>query len=485
MIHLRQFNLLKTIILITTMMTTGCSSLYNLQQPPPPGPIKNVSFPSYFATTLENGIRVLIIEHHEQPIVSLRLLVKSGSTFDSLVDVGDLQGLASITGELLTKGTTSRSATQIAEEIDFVGGQLSSGSDWDASYVTVSMLKKHLDVGFNLLSDVVLHPTFPQEEIERVRQQRLTAIVQRKDDPGFLAESKFSEAVYNHHPYGKQLTGTEKSVKAITREHLVHFHQSFYLPNNTLLAVVGDITPSEVMPKIESLFGSWQKRPLPETTIPPIHDVKETRVYIVDKPGAVQSAIRIGHVGIARKTDDFIPLYVLNTLLGGYFNSRINLNLRERHGYTYGARTSFEVRKFPGPFIVSADVRNAVTDSAIAQMLYELNRIQTEKASQEELMMVKSYITGSFPLQIETPNQIASKVLDLELYELPKDFYNTFNEKISTVTTEDLLSMAQQYLHPIKIAIVVSGNSKEIKSTLEKFGPVEVYNADGQKLSNR
>jgi zinc protease len=446
--------------------------------PPQPKPAKKISFPRYVTADLTNGLRVLIIEHHEPPIVSLRFLVKSGSAQD-----GDLPGLASLTGELLTKGTTTRSALQVAEAIDYVGGQLASGSDWDATYVSATVLTKHLDVGFSLLADVVLDPIFSEEEIERERQQRLTTLIRRKDDAGYLAEAELNSAIFDGHQYGKPQIGTERSVKALTRADFVEFHNTYFIPGNTILAVVGDISPGEVMGRIQKLFGGWQRQPELADSIRQAKDLEKVSVRVVDKPAAVQSAIRIGHVGIARKSDDFIPIVVLNTLLGGYFNSRININLREGKGYTYGAQTTFDVRKLRGPFVASADVRNAVTDSAISESLYELQRIREEPVTPEELAMVKEFLIGSFPLQIETPNQIASKVIDLELYDLPRDFYDTFNDHVEMVTAQDLLHVAQKYLHPDQVAIVVSGDSKEIAPKLQKFGPVDVMNADGEPVS--
>lgn len=458
------------------LLLGGCKS--NMPAPQPKE-AKRISFPSYITRDLPNGLRILIIEHHEQPIVSLRFLVKSGSAED-----GSLPGLANLTGELLTKGTKIRSAVQTAEEIDYVGGQLVSGSDWDATYASATVLKKHLDVGLSLLADVTLNPVFAEEEVERARQQRLTALLQRKDDAGYLAETKLNAAIFNQHPYATPQIGTEQSVKTLKRADFLGFHKRHFVPNNAILAVVGDITTDEALPRIENLFGSWQRRELPSDSTRSPNDLSKTAIYVVDKAGAVQSAIRVGHVGIARKSDDFIPVVVLNTLLGGYFNSRINLNLREGKGYTYGAQTSFDVRKYRGPFVASADVRNAVTDSAITQILYELERIRTDPVTPEELDMVKKFIVGSFPLQIETPNQIASKVIDLELYDLPRNFYDTFNDRVEAVTAQDLLSVARKYLHPDKIAIAVAGNSKEVAPKLQKFGPVEVVDADGKKVSN-
>jgi zinc protease len=445
--------------------------------PPLPKPERTISFPKYAAHDLANGLRVLVIEHHKLPIVSLRFLIKSGSAED-----GGLPGLASLTGELLTKGTTTRSAPQIAEEIDYVGGQLVSGSDWDATYTSATVLKKHLGSGLSLVGDVSLNPAFSDEEIERARQQRLTTLLQRSDDADYLAEEEFNTAVFADHPYARPQIGAEDSVKALARGDFLRFHKTYFVPSNTLLAVVGDITSDEIMPRIEESFGGWEQRPRPVESIKSPTDLEESSIHVVDKPGAVQSAIRVGHVGIARKCEDFVSVVVLNTVLGGYFNSRMNANLRESKGYTYGAHTTFDVRRFRGPFMALADVRNEVTDAAIAEMLYELERIRNDPVTAEELDMVKRFLVGSFPLQLETPSQIASKVIDLELYDLPRDFYDTFNDRVSRTTTDDLLRTAQKYLHPDRLAIVVSGSPKEVASKLEKFGPVKIVNVDGKLL---
>jgi predicted Zn-dependent peptidase len=308
-------------------------------------------------------------------------------------------------------------------------------------------------------------------------------LIQRRDDADYLAEAQLNTAVFADHPYARPQIGTEGSVKALARGDFLKFHKTYFVPNNSLLAVVGDITSDEIMPRIQEAFGNWEERPRPVESIGPPVDLEENSIYVVDKSGAVQSALRVGHVGIARKCEDFVSVVVLNTVLGGYFNSRMNANLRESKGYTYGAHTTFDVRRFRGPFIASADVRNEVTDSAITEMLYELDRIRKDPVTAEELDMVKRFLVGSFPLQLETPSQIASKVIDLELYDLPRDFYDTFNDRVGRTTADDLLRTAQKYLHPDRLAIVVSGSSKEVVSKLEKFGSVKMVDVDGKPLS--
>ncbi len=464
-------------MMILLSMVSNSQEKIDRTKPPKPGPESKVKFPSYYEKTLPNGFKVIVIENHEQPIVYVSFVVKSGSTYD-----GELPGLASVTAELLTKGTKTRSATQIAEEIDFVGGSLNATASWDAVNVNVLVLKKYLGVGFDILQDVVLNPTFPEEELERVRTQRLASIKQSKAEAGYLAGVRFSKELFAGHPYANESGGNEESIQKMKRDDLVKFYQTHFMPNNSFIIFAGDITHSEALPLVEKYFGRWEKGKNPHKKFQAVKDISQTRVVIVDKPGAVQSAIRIGHLGIDRKNKDYVKVYTLNTLLGGYFNSRINMNLRETHGYTYGASSFFDARIYPGPFIVSTDVRNEVTDSSVAEIIKELKRIIEEPVPEDELKMAKDYIVGSFPLQIETPAQVASRVMTIEIYGLPKDFYDRFREEVRKITAKDIQETAKKYLHPDKLLIVVSGNSKQIKPVLEKFGPVAVYDADGNKI---
>ncbi len=473
------FKKIGTLLMLIFFLTSVSDSQEKIDRtkPPKPGPESKVKFPSYFEKTLSNGLKVIVVENHEQPIVYISFVVKSGSTYD-----GNLPGLASVTAELLTKGTKTRTATQIAEEIDFVGGSLNTSASWDATNVSVLVLKKYLGVGMDILQDVVLNPTFPDEELERIRTQRLASIKQSKADAGYLANVRFSKELFKNHPYANESGGNEESIQKMKRDDIVNFYKTHFIPNNSFIIFAGDITPNEAVPLVEKYFGKWEKGKLPQYKFSNLENVSETKVVIVDKPGAVQSAIRIGHLGIDRRNKDYVKVYTMNMLLGGYFNSRINMNLRETHGYTYGASSFFDSRMYPGPFIVSADVRNEVTDSSVAEILKELKRIIEEPVSEEELKMAKDYIVGSFPLQIETPAQVASRIMTIEIYGLPKDFYDKFRDEVKKITAKDIQETAKKYLRPDKILIVVSGNSKQIKPVLEKFGPVVVYDADGNKI---
>jgi zinc protease len=451
-------------------------------KPPKSGPPKDVEFPDYFDTTLANGINLLVIENRKIPAVSVRLVFKNaGSYYDN-----GKYGLASLTAELLTKGTKTRSATQIAEEIDFLGASLSSGSDWDGSYVSLSALKKHLDKGIDVLADVVVNPTFQEEEITRVKEQRLSSILQGKDDVGNLSDKRFNKVVFGEHPYAYPSEGTEESVKNLSKADFEDFYYNHYLPENLILAFVGDITKEQAIDIVNNKFKDFIRKIPPENDIKLylIDDTKPNSVYVVNKAGAVQSNLRIGHIGIKRNNPDFLAVTVMNTILGGFFGSRINLNLREKHGFTYGARSNFNSRFYPGEFSVDADVRNEVTDSSISLVMDELKKIVQQDVTDDELQMVKNFLTGIFPLQLETANAVATRVINLKLYNLPKDYYNKYISNINSLTKEDILNAAKKYIYPDKLYIVVSGDANAVKDKLNKFGEVQVFDSDGNKIES-
>jgi len=448
-------------------------------KPPKAGIQNEVTFPKYVEKKYSDGFKAFTVENHELPIVTMGLVVKGGSTFD-----GACPGLASVTSELITKGTKKRSATDIAEEIDFVGASLSTNASWDASQVFVSVLKTHLDTAVDILHDIVTSPTFPQDEIDRIKTQRLATIQQMKADAGYLADTRFASAVFGNHPYGNPYGGTEKSISAIARKDLIAFHANFYVPGNSFIVFAGDITSKETEKYLKKYFLKWEGKkkdlsgPLSLTT-----NHKEKVVTLVDKPAAVQSALRIGGVGITRDNPDYIKAMVTNTLFGGYFSSRINQNLREAHGYTYGGRSAFDARLLPGFFEVSADVRNEVTSETIDEVFKELNRIRDTMPSKDEIEMVKNYLIGLFPIQLETPQQVAARVVTIELYHLPKNYYNRYRENIRKLTAKDIQSTARRYIDPEKFSIVLSGNADEIKSKLLKFGRVEIVDPEGNKIT--
>lgn len=453
-------------------------TILDRSKPPIPGPLPSVNFPKFREEELSNGLRVFLVENHEQPLVNVSLYVRAGSMHDP----SSKEGLGAVTTDLITKGTKRRNAEQIAEEIDFIGGSLSSNASWDSMTLSTGVLSKFLDKALDLLADVALNPTFPQDELERVRLQRLAALKQAKADAGFLADSQFSRLVFPNHPYGQQASGTETSIAQIGTEDIRNFYNAAFGPNYVFLIAAGDVEPKAFLARLETLFGSW--KPSRGLAVPLFREVEAQKVSVglVEKLAAVQSAIRVGHTGIARANSDYIALHVLNMLFGGYFNSRVNMNLREKHGYTYGARSYFDARLYPGPFVVSTEVSTSVTSQSVAEILFELRRIIEDEISEEELTLVKNYVIGSFPLQLETPQQVASRVATIVVYDLPRDYYDTFRAKVAALTSADLLAAARKYLHPDRVTIVVSGDLAALKSTMAGFGDMVVYDTDGKPV---
>jgi len=442
-------------------------------KPPKSGKPKDVNFPKFFESKTDNGITVLVIEDTRLPLVTSRFVFKNGSYTDYFS--GDNKyGLGSMTSELLVKGTESRTAPDVAEEVDYIGATLSSGCDYDATYVSSYSLKKYFDNMFDIISDVILNPLFAEEEISRLREQRLNTLLSMIDDGDYLADKIFKKYVYGDCPYAYPIEGNHNSIKRIDRKDIENFYLKVFSPENLIVAFVGDITADEAMLKLNSKFSKWEnvRSPDDEIITPALPD--SSKVYLVEKKGAVQSSLKIGHLGISRDNSDFIPAYLMNTMLGGYFTSRINKNLREVNGYTYGARSYFSCNKYSGDFSINTEVKTEITSNTLKEILKELNDIRNDFVGKEELQNVKNYISGNFPLQLETPNAIASKVINLKLHNLEDDYYNTYIRKVNDLTKEDIRNTAEKYLHPDKLSFSIAGNTDAIKDEMKQFGEVKV-----------
>ncbi len=447
--------------------------------PPVPGTPKDVHFPEYFETTLPNGLTLIVYERHELPTVTVNVVIRGGSSHDA-----GMPGLASMMGELLTKGTPTRTASNVVEEIEFLGGSIGSGAGWDSCSSGITILSRFLDKALAVLADVTMHPSFPAEELDRLREQRLAHIMQRKSNPSSLAMTQFQRAVFGSHPYAQPAEGTEDTVRTVTPAMIADFHRRFFIPNNAFIIAVGDVSPAAMEPLVAELFGGWEPGTPPAPIEQEIAEPQGITVHVVDRPSAVQSSIVVGHAGIARSNPDYIAASIVNTILGGYFGSRLNLNLREHKGYTYGAFSRFDARLMPGPFIAGADVRNEVTDLAVDEFIREITRLVQEPVGGEELSNVKSYVTGNFPIQIETPVQVAQRIINLELYGLGRTYYNTFNSRVLALTPDDILRTARTYLHPERLVIVAAGRGTLLRNTLARFGTVDVFDTDGTLIPN-
>ena len=446
---------------------------------PPAGPPRPYHFPAVARKTLSNGLRVVVAEHHAAPLVSARALVRSGADHDT----ADRAGLASMTSELLDEGAGSRDTIRLAEDLGRLGATLSTGADWDASYVALDVLGRNANAALEIFADVVRRPTLPAASLERLRSERLNELIQQRDEPSAIAGKRFSGLLYAGGTYGNSVIGNDDSVAAITLDDVRRYYAAHYIANNTTIVVTGDIDANAVIALIDRLFGDWDQKAEPRApAITPAH-LDSSRIYLVDRPTAVQSEIRIGHLGVPRRSDDYFAITVMNALLGGIFNSRINLNLRERHGYTYGARSAFGFRRQAGPFVVSAPVRNEVTLEALREALAELRRIRTGDVDPQELSDTKAYLAGVFPATVQTASDIAGRLLDMDLYDLPHDYFDRYREKINAVTKEDVERVARTYIDPDRVLIVIVGSVSQIREPLGTLGlPIHDIDVDGNAL---
>ena len=446
---------------------------------PPPGRPRPYRFPQVRRMALDNGLRVLIAENHNAPLVGLRALVRSGADHDT----AQLAGLAGITAELLDEGAGKRDAIRLAEDIGLLGGSLAAGADWDASYASIDVLSGNAKPAVDIFSDVVQRPMLPPSALERVRSERLNELLQQRDEPAAIAAKRFSNLLYGTGTYGNSVIGTPGSVTRISIDDIRRFYAAHYVPNNTSLIVAGDIDATGMLDLMRSCFADWKRgKEPPRPTVTPAA-IDASRIYLIDRPNAVQSEIRVGHIGVPRSCEDYFALTVMNAILGGVFNSRINLNLREKHGYTYGARSAFAFRRLAGPFVVSAPVRNDVTRESINEMLNELRRIRGGDIEPRELEDTKNYLTGVFPATVQTSSDIAGRLLDMELYDLPQDYFDRYRENIEAIGAEDVARVARKYIDPDRSLIVIVGNATQVREPLAALGiPIHNLDIDGNVL---
>ena len=445
---------------------------------PPPAPLR---VPAAETARLPNGLEVVVVPMHKVPIVDVNVIVGAGTVRDP----DDLPGLATFTANLLDQGAGSRSAQQIAEQSAYLAAQLRTFASNEWAQVQIHVPKRQLDSALDLLADVVLRPTFPDSEVTRQRDLRRTGILQLRDQPTAQAPIAFNAIVYGpSHPYGRPTGGTEASTALLTRERAQAFYNSYYRAGDARILFVGDITLAEARRLVTARFGSWARgapAPLPRAE-PPAPNPRT--IYLVDKPGAAQSVIRIGNVGAARNSPDYYALRVMNTILGGSFTSRLNQNLRETHGYTYGANSSFAMRRLAGPFAAAASVVTAKTDSSLIEFLKELRRIRDSLVPGPELNKAKAYITLGFPGDFETTNGTAAQYFDLLVNDRPLTELNGFVAGINRVTATDVQRVARRYLDADHFAIVVVGDRSQIEAGIRALneGPISIRDLWGQEI---
>jgi zinc protease len=471
---------LSILSLLAVQSVATAQGTFDRSKPPELGPPPKVSLPPITTRQLPNGLRLMIVEQHELPLADFVLLVGSGST----ADPASKPGIANLLSAMLREGTTTRKSLEIADQIAFLGIRLSPTSSWESSTLSLHTPTAQLDSALALFADVALHPSFPANEFERVRKTQLTELLQLRDQGAAIASIAFPAIIYGSaHPYGAPAQGTEASVKALTTGDLQSYYQANFRPNNATLIVVGDVTPAQVEQKINALFGSWQRADIPQINYSEPPKSATTTIYLIDKPGAAQSSFRIGAVGVPRSTQDYFALTVMNTILGGSFTSRLNQNLRETRGYTYGAGSRFDMRRAAGPFLASAEIVTAKSDSALLEFMKELNGIR-QLVPPAELSRAKRYLQLQLPGNFETTQQIAAAMVPVALFGLPLDYYNNYVQSIEGVTQADVARVAQQYINPGSLAVVIVGDRKTIEAGLKatNVGPVAIRDISGQPI---
>lgn len=445
--------------------------------PPRLAQAPSLTVPPITRATLSNGLPVWVVESHEVPLVQVNLVVHAGSADDPSGQFG----LASLTAAMLDEGAGARSALQISDEVEFLGATLATGSAFDSSAVRLNVPVARLADALPLMADVALRPTFPADELERLRQERLTALIQTKSDAAALVPLAFARAVFGpEHRFGTGAAGTEATLKAFTAADLKAFHSARFQPTNATLIVTGDVTMAALVPQLEEVFGQWRAQgPVARADVPAAPQLEAGGITIVDMPSAEQSQIRIGWVGVARSTPDYFPLQVLNTILGGSFTSRLNQNLRETHGYSYGASSRFDMRRSPGPFLAGAGVQTDKTAEALREFFNELNGI-SKPVGDGELAKAKNYLALGFPSEFETIGDLSGHLEELAVYGLPDAFFSTYVAKVQAVTAGEVRAAAERYIQPARFAVVVVGDRAKIEPGIRalNLGPVRTISVD-------
>lgn len=433
-----------------------------------------VKLPPITEKTLANGIELVVVENHELPVISMRIVLKTGAAYDPKGKAG----LANLTAGLLRKGTKKLKATEIAEKIDFVGGSLGASANRDASNITCSVLVKHFQVGLDLLSDIILNPALDSSEFNRDRSRAIAGVKQSKDDPSTVCEEGFNRALFGDHPYGQPDEGTEASLTALSVDDVRKFYNEYYKPNNAIVLVAGDVKPAQIIKAVEKSLGSWKKGVIPELkAIEPKNPVGYS-VSLIDKEDATQAYIRFGHLGITRKAPDYYPVLLMNYILGVSFTSRLNQVVRVDKGLTYDIRTQNEWNVMPAAYFCNTFTENDSTMTAINAAIDVIKSMQTGEVSDVEFNEAKNFYTGYYPMTMETPDQVAAEIVKVKLYGLPVSYIKDFTANVNKVTKAEILKAAQTHWHPSDMTFCVVTKAADVEEKLKALGPVTKISID-------
>lgn len=442
--------------------------------------ILKVTIPRPVKVTLPNGLKALISEDHRFPAVSVQIHIGGAG---ALFEPAALPGLAHVTAQMLREGTETRTSKQIAEEVERLGAAISASSGFGATdaVVSASGLSENFDAWFSLTLDVLLHPTFPAEELNKLKQRLQAQLRQQRAAPNFLLRERFRRAVFGNHP-AAVISATAQSVVALTPEILKQWYRESYAPQDAILAIAGDVRAPELIAKLEKWFAPWPKTGLKRSLPANPTAVGARKGYIVDRPGSVQTSIALGNIAIDRRSSDYLPMVVLNYILGGGPAARLFLNLREEKGYTYGVYSDFSALEYPGPWSAGGDMRTEVTANALAEFFYEIRRIRDEKVTEAELAAARRAINASFAISLEQPSRVLNFAITREIYGLSEDYWETYPARIMSISAEDVQRVARKYLNPETMQVVAVGDGGKIRTALEKYGPVEMYDNNGNPI---
>jgi zinc protease len=447
---------------------------------PPLGSEPPFIFPEIRRTTLANGVRVWTVEHRQVPLVAIVALVPVGASSDP----PDRHGLAAITGDMLDEGAGERSALEVHEALGRIGAQLDLEVGHDATVLALTTLERFLPRGLELIRDMLVRPRFEQREFDRVRDLRLNRLLQLRDLPPALADRAFTQLLYRNHPYGHLPIGSEGALRALMIRDIGAFHRRAFVPSRTTVIAVGDASHEALASAVRAAFDGWSAEPdapiadpgtFPEPPLPP------SRLALVHRPGAAQSELRLGHVALPRRSPDYHAALVANMVLGGQFVSRINMNLREEKGYTYGARTAFEFRRAAGPFVMHASVQSDATADAIRETIGEIQALRADRPiTRAELELGRASLTRGYPRSFETADQIARGAAQLALYDLPDDYFSTFIPKVLALTEADVTAAAVKHIDPSRLVSVVVGDREKLMPALKSLELGEVADVSVQ-----
>jgi len=435
-----------------------------------------IKLPPITDKNLENHLEVVIIENHELPVVNINLVISAGSLYDP----PGKEGLSNFTANIINKGTKSRTASQIAEEIDFVGASLSGSADRDAIYIRANALVRHFETVLDILADIVLNPTFSDEEFERTRKKTLSEIVQAKEEPSIICARAFDSMLFDSHPYGHPIVGTKEALEKMTANDVKNFYGTYFKSNNSFLVIAGDIDPDEAMSRIGKAFRSWKSGAIPALSMTSPAAVEGRNILLIDKPDATQTYIRFGNFGITRESDDYYAFNVMNYILGAgvSFINRLMKQVRDEAGLTYDIRTVNEFNTLPGAFYCNTFTENDSTLKAINASLAIMKDMADNPVSDEEYKNAISFYTGYYPTTLETPAQVAREIVRLKLANLPFSYMSDFTKNISKVKKDDIQKIARRLIDTENLDFVVVSKATDVEDKLKTLGPVTVKSLD-------